>query len=142
MRLRVGHSAECKGGQSRSPTPPPPVLPGVWTAAFVDTNLKRTASIIQMLSPPPPTYPPFPPPPSLRPLPTPSPPASPLPPPWCVRLSVALCASEHDPLGVSAAPLRPQRWQLANGRRLHQQPARQVEVVPLSLPHLPAPPTT
>lgn len=63
---------------------------------------------------------------------------SPLPPPslppWCVRLSVALCASEHDPLGVSAASLRSQRWQLANGRWLHQQPARQVEVVPPPTP--------
>lgn len=43
------------------------------------------------------------------------------------RLSVALCAGEHDPLRVPAAPLRPQRWQPAHGRRLHQQPTRQVE---------------
>lgn len=85
----------------------------VGIAFCVDTNLKRIAKIIEMLSPPlpPPSFP-----------------------PWCVRLSVALCAGEHDPLGVPAASLRPQRRQLANGRWLHQQPARQVEVVS-PLPH-------
>lgn len=93
---------------------------GVWTVVCVDTNLKRIAKIIEMLSPlPPPSFP-----------------------PWCVRLSVALCASEHDPLWVSAASLRPQRWQLANGRWLHQQPARQVEVVLFPYPIPPPPPST
>lgn len=64
------------------------------------------------------------------PLPPPPPPSLPSSPSWCVRLFVALCASEHDPLGVSAATLWPQRWKLTNGRWLHQQPARQVEVAP------------
>lgn len=49
---------------------------------------------------------------------------------------MALCTGEHDPLRVPAASLRPQRWQLANGRWLHQQPARQVQVVtPPPPPH-------
>lgn len=67
------------------------------------TNLRSYANITEMLSPPS------------------------LPLGVAHRVTVALCEGEHDPLRVPAAPLRPQRWQLAYGRGLHQQPARQVD---------------
>ena len=42
------------------------------------------------------------------------------------RLPVAIRACQHDSLGLPAAAVRPQGWAPPHGRRLHQQPARQV----------------
>lgn len=120
MRFAVLSGKQSTGEQNHSPSLERDQLSsishspsGAGIVVCVSTNLKRLAKIIEMLS-----------------LPLP-PPSSP---PWFARLSVALCAGEHDPLRVPAASLRPQRWQLANGRGLHQQPARQVEVVLQPLP--------
>lgn len=106
-------TAECKGEQNHSASlssrPYPPAGAGI--AVCINTNLNHLATSIEMLSPF--LLPPY---------------------PRSARLSVALCAGEHDPLGVPAASLRPQRWQLTNGWWLHQQPARQVDGVPQT-PH-------
>lgn len=42
------------------------------------------------------------------------------------RLPVAVCACQHDALRLPAPAVRPEGWAPAHGRRLHQQPARQV----------------
>ena len=42
------------------------------------------------------------------------------------RLPVAIRACQHDTLGIPAATVRPQGRAPPHGRRLHQQPARQV----------------
>lgn len=42
------------------------------------------------------------------------------------RLPVAVCACQHDALGLPAPAVRSEGWAPAHGRWLHQQPARQV----------------